>query len=186
MTIPPVSPVPRPSRHYSDEINHQIVEAIYPKVLKWLKENGEDTADNDAEGIKKDLFRAIDSTLGDDSYQIAKALDDYCHWEVDATLQGVLEEVSFLRFTIYEKVVAKWVVDESIVPFFVQGALVEFTRDRQVVVGEILKIDFNQGVYAVHCPSLGHVKTGTGTHATILPFEEVKIHEPAAQQSEIR
>jgi hypothetical protein len=173
MATPPVSSVPRPSR-YSDEINHQVVEAIYPKVLKWLQESGDDTAASDAEGIKKDLFRAIDSAIGDDSYQIMKVLDDRCYWEVDATLQEVLERVSFLRFTIYEEIVAKWVEANGIVPFFVQGAPVEFTRARETVVGEILSIDFRHGTYAVNCPSLGHVKEGLGTHATILPFEEVR------------
>jgi hypothetical protein len=172
--------------HYSDEINHQVVEVIYPKVLKWLQDSGDTAPEDDAEGIKQNLFDMLDSTIGDESYQLMKYLDDRCYWTVDADLQSLLEEVAFARYKIHDEAVAKWVTENNIVAELALGAPVEFTRDGQVIVGEILKIDAKQGVYAVHCPSLGHVKTGIGTHATILPFEDVRPHGPAAQQSEVR
>ena len=129
------------------------------------------------EEIVQDILVEVDSYSS--GYQICRNLES-AGWYFDGDdLVDVFGEMGVIRHRFHREAVKQWVIDAQIEPSFEVGAkVVFFHKDkREDVRGEIAKVERETGEYVVFCQSLGHVRTGSGTHGLILPFEICKKYE---------
>lgn len=97
-----------------------------------------------------------------DGYELAKALDDYCYWSVDARMVEILDDLPSRVQKILEKAQKEWATEYNIQPKLGIGVKVA----RGVIAG----------IYE-HGPASYKVKehgcTNDGRHL-IIPFEEAE------------
>jgi hypothetical protein len=102
-------------------------------------------------------------------------------------LVDILSAVDTDAHAVYTEVVAEWVKSNGVRARRAIGDIVDVrprATDLELVQikGEIVSINEEQATYSVFVPGRGHVRTGPGTHAHILPFEE--FHELATSPEE--
>jgi hypothetical protein len=152
-------------------------------LLKRLRDNVSEPFDpEDSEDVViRQIEKALTYAHGDDGYEIAKRLEDE-GWDVTTSL---VEEVDGgCLWEAYDECVAKWVAEQSRTPQLVIGTTVVVHPNSfeklQTAHGEITAISQERGTYTVLVPSWGHVRSGTGTHGRILPWEQVEGWQTAA------
>lgn len=160
---------PRPS--YND---NRVVEGaakkLLPSVIKWLKNNGDQNPEDEESGILADLESAI--RYETDAYRMAYNLHKG-YWEPDYELVEILSGASFLMDDSYRDLVEEWVTANDIKPQYSIEAQVTLDVNGKSVTGEIVQILAATAQYVIHCPELGHVKKGVGTHGLVINYEDV-------------
>lgn len=154
------------------EVVRLAAEMLLPKVIEWLKEGGDDRAEEERDQILDDLADAIE--YEDDGFRIAEQLKSNHYWEPDAGLVEILDR--HYKYDAYKDLVKKWVKENDIKPELAIESSVTVTVKGKSVNGIITNINNDTAEYTVCCESLGHVRSGIGTHGTILPYEEVKLN----------
>lgn len=166
-------PTPRPNSHDEYLIN-LAMRNLAIDVMKWddykFSENEEDDED-EIDKVAGHLTKSYD----DDGYTFAKNLDHNECYSVDTALVEILENASHTVYEIVNKANEDWVTAYQIKPTRAIGDTVKFynNRKKDIVEGVISKIDAKVAKYHVFCESLGHVKKGCGTHATIVNYEDI-------------
>ena len=127
--------------------------------------------EGEIEMYERDIVKALPFTQFD-GYRIAKSLDQ-SGYEVDAGVVEIFESAGSVAREENRKRVKQWVIDSGILPAFAVGDLVKAADCGKIVDGEIVRIDSEQAEYVVFCESLGHVRSGNGTHGLYVPFEKV-------------
>jgi len=167
----------RPS-HWDDRINREVAEAVMPRVLAWLKSQGDDLPEGERALVLEQLTHAYD--LHDDGYEVAKVLDDRYMWEVDSELVDILGSVLGTRYRAYDKLVGEWVQQHGVAPKYSVGQRVAFRRPygaRDRVTGEVTAVREKTGQYLVFCEAMGHVREDDGkcgARGVYLDFEDVE------------
>ena len=160
---------PRP-RIYDKKVLENALDALVPRVIKWLH------ADNDlsnSEDVRQHLHDAIE--FEDDSRKIVNYLEDHCYWRVNRDLQDIMDNVVEDRHLAFIDLTNRWVLQNGVSPKYSIGQSVKFKNKGKNYQGEIVSIDTSTAKYLVFCEQLGHVKKGIGTHGTYVPYEEVQI-----------
>ena len=117
-TIPrEVKTPPRPDG-WDEHVKKATAEAILPKVLRWLKDNGCDHVDDEDEAaeVLEDLIAIADE---EDGYHACKALERE-HWDCDRELVDILDGLPHLLYKAEKAAVEAWVTAYGVtVPFAV-------------------------------------------------------------------
>lgn len=158
------------------EVVRLAAEMLLPKVIEWLKEGGDDRAEEERDQILDDLADAIE--YEDDGFRIAEQLKSNHYWEPDAGLVEILDR--HYKYDAHKSLVKKWVKDNDIKPELelgakvtVHNALANFIAGKKID-GVITKIELDTAQYIVFSESEGHVRSGVGTYGICVPFEDVE------------
>jgi hypothetical protein len=109
-------------------------------------------------------------------YHLAKFLDDL-GIEPDVQLVEILDGTWAIADSFLNKAIKEWVYQYNILPGNNIGDMVSIEIGRNnIVTGEITNINADLAKYTVCCESQGHVKTGIGTHGSIVNFEDVILN----------
>jgi len=164
---------PRPIAN-DKEVKLLVIEQIMPEILRWLGETMDD--DNNTEDVTKQLLDAIEYSK--DGYEMARDLERDDCWSSNSELVDVLDGLDFRN--ILDKVTILWIKDNDVKPLFKVGDIVRVkTKDtghrglKQFYCGEITNIR-PEGTYTVCIEELGHVKTGSGIHGSVINWEKVE------------
>jgi len=95
-------------------VKHAIQE-ILPQVATWLRNNGEDDADQAS--VVADLLQAV--RRSSDGYDIARTLERHLHWSPDSELVEILE--GFSTYSAHRKALKAWVANHGVVATFGVG-----------------------------------------------------------------
>ena len=166
---------PRPDKN-NESVIKEAVDMLYPDIAKWLVDGGDKVeTEEEIESIKKDVVSSVKYSYCSlhDAYEICKHLDGY-GWVPDQELVDIMSNFSFKFESAYSKQLLKWIGENNIRPKFSVGDKVKFKVLGGIQGGEISKVYEDRAQYSIYCESLGHVKTGTGTHGVILNFEDVE------------
>lgn len=162
---------PRPSR-YDKAIRSAAAEALLPEIEQWIGD-----AIGDAERAR--IVRVLSDRCGDDGYEIAREFE-HEGFQPDAHLVEILD--GFDSSATHAKAVREWLAETGAKPRLVIGASVAIParmKEHENVVGEIVRVDERSGEYTICCTSLGHVRSGLGTHGLIFAWEAVEALNPA-------
>lgn len=163
---------PRP-KMYDGDVTELVLDELMPKVLAWMRSTGDspDAMSEDyVDEVRDDIRSAIE--LEDDSYEIVRSLE-HDGWSVDRDLIDVMDDAAMLRIRAHDSRVERWVLQHGVLPKFSLGQLVIFKWRHEVKRGVITRLNVEHGTYAVFSEELNHVKKGPGSHAVILPYEDV-------------
>ena len=151
----------RPNLLDQDVIN-TVAKKLSPRVSTWL---GENTDPSD------DLAKAIDDALSWDGFRIALALSDL-GWEPDEDLVHILSQAGSEAYAARDELTRQWVTSKGILPAHKVGDMVKYKGH----IYEITKIDEKLARYLLFSETLGHVRSGLGTHGTYANSEDVEDH----------
>jgi hypothetical protein len=165
----------------------EAAQEISKRVIEWLEEAGEQvTSDGSEAEIEGHVKQVIEKNIHNlDGYELAKEMEDRFYYEPDSDLVEIMDNAHCAVLDAHDRIVEKWIVENSIKPRFAIGARVSFKRnqgDKLLYNGEIVHINEKQGKYTVFCEDLGHVRSGCGTHGVVLPFEAVEQESQVAQE----
>lgn len=152
-----VGHTPRPKIN-DKKVHTKFVEALLPKVLRWLKSQGDNPPDSEIDHIKSELFNATQYDY--DGHRIAMRLN-VIGWETDLELSEILDSASnFLRFETRDKLIEEWIVQQVVLPEYSVGTRVSF----QVGLGAssegvITAINEKRATYSIETP-IDNVKPG--------------------------
>ena len=142
----------------------------------WLEQAGEGLEQSECEAIIARLFKNY-CDFGN-GYKIAKQLESNEGIDPDAELVEVCDGFMHSISSAQDKCIADWIEAYQVKPKFKVGDKVtfkRFKREEELHAGEITQIDSKTGKYFVFSEELGHVREGLGSHAVILPWEEVEV-----------
>lgn len=151
--------------HDTKEVRLAAFEKIADKIIK---EYGNDF------GTKEEIVRDLDSYYQPyySTYKLAKDLDDYNSWEIDDDIIDTLSNLDSIFYELIQDATKKWIKENNIKPKFKIGDKVEFQQNNTKHTGEITKVNETEGKYHIFCEQI-HVKSGTGSYASILTWEKV-------------
>lgn len=172
---------------YSDEgLALQVAQKLLPRVRRWAEEQGTE------EELQRELAAAIHRSAPlFEPDEIAQYLEKRYLWASDETLVDILDAVDSEAHAVHTEAVAEWVKSNGIRARKAIGDIVDVqprATDPELVQlkGEIVSINEEQATYSVFVPGRGHVRTGLGTHAHILPFEEFHGLATPAEEFELQ
>jgi hypothetical protein len=158
-------PIPPRPKRFSENVLEETVDLMMPSVMKWFGSS------EDEEEIRDNIKQVLE--FEDDSYQIAKELEDNLYWSVDRELINVLDEVKWRRDEAHKGVVYAWVVQNCVTPKLTLEQKVQFRHKGRILEGIVTKIYESEAKYLVFSEELGHIRSGVGVHGIVLPYEEV-------------
>jgi hypothetical protein len=115
-------------------------------------------------------------------YERARDWEQWYGFSPDLDMVEFLDNLSAREEHI--EAVKRWVQDNGITATFQIGSIVCFRLRGDTVTGEITEIFPETAVVAVLCESLGHVRTGLGTHGFFIAFEDLSEATIAAVKVE--
>jgi hypothetical protein len=163
---------PRPSRH-----SEYVIKAVAAELLKDVRSWIDDPTVTD-QSIVQDLENAL-KWSDVDGYEVAKRLDDK-GWSPDSDLVERLESAVYLFHKYHRKQEVDWVkLNGTQAPEI--GNMVTFKDyTGKEVAGEVMRNE-PDGKSVIHCPLLGHVKEGMGTHGLYVEWERLTPAEAKCQ-----
>ncbi|MBD8088725.1 hypothetical protein IFT48_01950 [Pseudomonas fluorescens] len=147
----------RPTRH--DEATYERAAKNFLALLAQPEESSDSMVKIGSALSERDTFSRA-RELADEGFDIS---DDVMQILLDNDFCGDAQA----------ELVAQWVTGSNVKPRRKEGDQVSISHKGEKVKGEITQIQSKSATYVVFVPSLGHVKTGIGTHGLIIPFEEV-------------
>lgn len=148
----------RPNYDFSQDELLQIAKDIYNSA----KVNFEDC------GIDElNIFNVIyyDRTLN--GYEYAKELENNGAFNINSIIVDELDCIGSMLYSLNEKHIKEWVIENNIKPKYKIGDLVEYEDYRKGKIQEVIKeIDFDKAVY--------HIRI-TDTSSRLIPFENVRL-----------
>lgn len=174
----------RPTRH-DPAVVAAAVKVIAEDVCQWLRDAGEDDqADNERASIEKQLADA--ARYADDGFEIAHRLKSHHYWECDSELVEILENYWWEADNAKDAAVAEWVKRNNVTVPYLVGDKVKVKpnawRRGQGHVGEVVEVDAEHAIVHVFIATLGHVREGNGTNATLLSVEELEFAEEPVRE----
>lgn len=163
----------------TDEIVAVVASRILPKILEWQDEEPEEDHEDEMarqEEILEELRNNIDDWH--DGYQIARKLEDD-GWDPDSELVDILDNLPF--YQVKAEAVRNWIAENNIKPKLTVGTQVKTlasSGSKRLVEGEIVDVRLDAGQYTVMVPSLGHVRSGLGTHGNCINWEDLEELNP--------
>lgn len=197
LTIPTAVPSKRPQQ--SDRwVARCVAEELYRMLCEELPDDFSADADDREEAIEQ-LAAVADPW--NDGYQIARDLERRYSWDCDKAVADVLDEVSSIAYDAVDQAVVAWVAATKPAPPFQPGTMVVVKHKLRDVVGEIVDVAASDAAenarpvkpgtkrfesksaeryaaraqYLVYVESLGHVRSGQGTHGLIVAWEDVRL-----------
>lgn len=165
---------PRPK--YSDPLVVAIAaERMCDRLMKWAAAN-----EDEREQYLGDLKEVLEGAAYRDGYELAKAFDRK-GYSADSELVDLMESSFFTIRTALAECMACWVVDNNVTPPYPLDAPVRVKHKGAIVEGTIVTIYDKMAECSVYCPSLGHVREGTGTHGIIVQYEQLLPAVAAAE-----
>lgn len=169
-------PTPRPIR-FDKHIRYLAMRNLAREVIKWKESDYifDENVDEDESRIH-DTAEELAEYFDNDSFEMACKLKDN-GWDPDKQLVDILDQASHELCEMVGTVTKDWVRAYDIKPMFKVGDKVKFKYRKNGISteGEIIKINLEEVKYSIFCKSLGHVKVGTGTTASIINFEDVEL-----------
>jgi len=171
--------VPKRPTDYDEAVTRAAVERMASRLEE---EYPEDFPAAGREQVIADLLKAVPHAFGSDGYQIARALDTYCFWDIDAGMVEVLSEFAHDRWHCRDEAVQAWVIEHNVTPKLGVGSKLMLPARRLVgpkggdtlVECEIVQIDPTLATYLLFSEAAGHVREGVGTHGVSIAFEDVE------------
>ena len=120
---------PRPNK-----LTPEIAELAAREVVGDLIKNGH-LEESDLEGAVKDLVKCGRTHI--DGYELAKELEDRCHWECDLEMANELDSFAHAASEEIRKAEKAWAAREAIVPPLPLGAHVKIKSWRETETGLI-------------------------------------------------
>jgi hypothetical protein len=165
-----------------DHRHPRVRELAEPEIAEALaRANGEGTEDNFDEEIK-----SIIENNETDLYRFAKNMEEYpLNWYVTGDMLDEFEVIIHAIDRAVEKAEEEWWAERPTLNLDLDlgpaiGATVSFqgrynheTKAYDRITGEVTAVD-KRGRATVFCASLGHVRTGLGTHGRIIPVEDLR------------
>jgi hypothetical protein len=163
----------RPRRN-SPAVKEAALADFMPRVLKWMRQGGDNVRDDELPEIQEQLLEALD--FGNDGYQAASQLDRWHSWSCDSELVEILDGWPSCLYSAEDKAVRRWVKENKPQPPYPLGAHVEFgDAIESPNYGEIVRIDAERATYTIRRP--GDAAPGQlGTQGVIIAFERVRPH----------
>ncbi|TAL79966.1 MAG: hypothetical protein EPN75_08735 [Beijerinckiaceae bacterium] len=121
----------RPSGNCAEVID-AAARALLPKVMAWLKSQGDFSSDDEVLSDLKGAIRSPSHGAGD-GYTIASALDQKRGWLPDFDLVEILESASSEKMEAHRRLVGEWVLRDGIKLEFGVGIRVETDRGPGVI-----------------------------------------------------
>lgn len=144
------------------------------RILRKVEEQINKIYDPAEVGKFTDEAEVVLAEANRDGYHLAKLLDEYCGWDnIDSFM---VEQLATLGHTIYlaeREELANWIKHNDIKCPFKLNSIVTFKHINTLQKGKIIKINKEYGEVYIFCKELGHVRSGQGTNAIILPYEKV-------------
>lgn len=115
-----------------------------------------------------------------DHYKLAKSMEDHFGWDIEGSMLDGFEEIIGVIAKGYRQAEREWFArnrDGMKLPAV--GSLVRFKHGKEET-GTVTRID-DEGRAYIFSPALGHVETGPGIHAIIIPVERVTA-DPEAEK----
>ncbi len=137
--------------------------SLAPKVQKWMETDPMDISE-----IEADLATAIQWCS--DGYELACALDNY---SPDAALVEILDEASCHKRRALEMAEKEWVKANNIQPIPLETR-VTWSRKPEAGIG-IVTANHADGKSTVLFESLGHVRSGIGSHGFVVEWEKLEV-----------
>lgn len=167
--------IPRPAQHDADvEARHMVM--IRPQVEKYLRS---ESCAPDLDDAMEEVRRAMQ--YASDGFQIADSLSSR-GWHADEELVELMGWLARQRSDARRELEAKWVRENRVKPALAVGATVTVLSGagpHNGCVGEVTAIDEVYGRYTVLVPTLGHVRSGIGTHGFVVNYEDAVAVETA-------
>jgi|GEM_PF-4275243 len=159
----------RPAKNTEENIEAAI-DMLFPSVWDWLQSAGDSQYENEErEGVRKDLKKAITSCVGDyDGYKIAKNLDDWCMWECDAQLVDILDSFWHFSDRVHHEAVKQWVQEQSINPQHSIGDNITVKVLDKEYTGVVVGLNPVSATYTVNISELGHKKFSIDAHGGVV------------------
>ena len=150
------------------DINYnETIDEISLEIYNWCNEETE------LETIKEDLIDISNSNYNEDGYTLAKEFD-YKGYSSDSELVEILDGISYSMHVEYDKYIKKWVIENNILPKKNIGDIVDVCYRNKKYIGEIIKIYKEDAKYGIFIESEGFVRTGSGTHNTLIKYEDIE------------
>lgn len=169
------NPPPRPTAR-TISVREAALLGLADEVIEWMADEF-DPKEHSREGIVADLRRAIGRSFNENGYDIAKALDDVCHWTgIDSELVEILDCWSSHIWDARRAAVIAWVQANSIKPQRSVGDRVSCPHG----VGEIGKIELDTAEYVVRTDEWLREHPSQQQHpgsGILVPFEDCKLVE---------
>ncbi len=108
------------------KLNDEMKMRAARKLVGDMVKNGELEIEGDAELYAKDI--ATHGNTWSDGYELAKALDDYCHWDCNLTIAEALDNFSHYASNEVAQAEKEWVERCSIQPPIPLGTRVKLLR----------------------------------------------------------
>jgi hypothetical protein len=131
-----------------EDVRAAAIDLLLPKVLEWLRQNGDDYSDKPDE-IRQDLLK-ICRCWSHDGFELAKELADLS-WSPDAQLVEILDGFSEMHDAC-RAAVKKWVEATNPQPLFRVGARVSYKGKD----GTVVRVDPDVAQYVINVPADGH------------------------------
>lgn len=155
------NPPPRPSSR-DPAVRRAAAEDILPEIIDWY---GKDWREAEREAVIADLVEIVGET---DGYRAARALEQRCHWEVNAALVEILD--SDWTYKALNDAIREWVKFSGITPKFRIGDIVN-TRHG---TGPITRINADEATYTVQTDEFLRGSPGQASQAGgyVIRFED--------------
>jgi len=171
--------VPKRPTDYDEAVTRAAVERMASRLEE---EYPEDFPTSGRAGVIADLLKSIPHACGADGYQIARALDTYCFWDIDAGMVEVLSEFAHDRWHCRDEAVKAWVIEHNVTPKLGVGSKLMLPAHRllgpkgsdTLVECEIVQIDTALATYLLFSEAAGHVREGVGTHGVNIACEDLE------------
>ena len=175
---------PRPQSNDKRVVEY-VVDKLFNDFLKWVtgsdgfkvgSANSNEIHPEQQAVVRSDLYKAIENCLNDDGYEIAKELERVYY--PDAELVELLDGVGYLKYDGLKEIESLWIKENKLTSPFAIGDKVTHKSPHVTIrykgVGEVTKNDDEHGYSHVYFQESGHVKSGVGTHAGIIKWEELE------------
>lgn len=173
---------PRPTIDNKKIIDY-VVDKLFKDFINWVKTSNElyEYHPEQQEVARKDLYKVIEDTwFENDGYYIARGFENSCMlngiYSPDEDLVEILSNVEHLKYYGLKELEKTWMLENNLLPPFNIGDKVttKAGRGRYKGIGEVTKND-EYGYSHVYFPDSGHVRTGPGTHAGIIKWEDLEV-----------
>lgn len=144
---------------YTLEINRAAAGKMADRLIEY------NSFTESRESIIDDLLKNVSDWH--EGYALAKALDTYCRWSIDAEIVETLSDMYSIRSDELRQLEKEWVAQTNPPILYAVGDIVSFQcpRDGQVK-GPIHSIETDLGRYVVDIQ-------GTGNGGRLVPYENV-------------
>lgn len=120
------------------------------KIAKSLFKGGGFDSGDTVEEIAADIVKASDRCYDRDGYQLGRALEEACHWDVNSGIVEELQEFYPLCDDLLRAAEKQWGLENPMEPGLPNGTAVKIRNEVGTIIG---LAEYSVASYAVKTPS---------------------------------